>query len=193
MLQLKASFEKKSEQLHRIFASQWLHSVYKRPQGAFPSFFQDRSFFVQKKVFIINLLSVTRKPEKAQRFRHLKGVNEWLWYLKGKEKTPFYRSGAKKRFLLLLMCFRAPNVVFLCILFERERFSGGVEVEEVEIPGQASVEICTRNLFSLPIAIRTRQRKKQLNTKTFLLSAFLLLLALESSNVYRCDFKCFSC
>lgn len=65
------------------------------------------------------------------------------------------------------MCFRAPNVVFLCVLFERERFSGGVEVEEVEIPGQASVEICTRNLFSLPIAIRTRQRKKQLNTKNF--------------------------
>lgn len=72
------------------------------------------------------------------------------------------------------MCFRAPNVVFLCVLFERERFSGGVEVEEVEIPGQASVEICTRNLFSLPIAIRTRQRKKQLNTKTFLPSAFFL-------------------
>lgn len=28
-------------------------------------------------------------------------------------------------------------------------------------------ELCTRNLFSLPIAIRTRQRKKQLNTKKF--------------------------
>lgn len=54
---------------------------------------------------------------------------------------------------------------------------------EVRIPGQASIEICTRNLFSLPIAIRTRQRAKNNNLTQKLFFSALFASALES--VYR--------
>lgn len=102
------------------FASQWLHSFHKRPPGASPSLFETTASFVEKKVFIINLLSVTRKPEKAQRFHHLKGVNEWLWYLKGKEKTPFYRSEAKKKKICCCWCASGHRMLCFYVFCSRE-------------------------------------------------------------------------